>query len=320
MAYGNQGYVGISRQNSWGTAITTSHHFFPVISENLTDKRPRIQAEGMRTRYEAGPQFGGNLEFGGDVVTEIHPILVGKMLTFWSGADSATATGSYFTHAINPRQTLWDTVYSPLPPATIEVYRDAGSGMIFSDMVMNNFSLEFAQGKLLKGTWSWIGANGIKATRQTATYLQGSEFTFNQASISLNGAGITDISNLTIKGSNALEAMYTLDGTQRPNRVVRKGFRSIEISGTMILNGDTQKDIYIAGTSQRMELTVTGQAVTSGTNAVLNIIIPSFVYQEFPDNIGGPGLIEVAFKGIANYNTGSATMVIFSVVNSAVGY
>lgn len=320
MAYGNLGHVGISRQNSWGTSVATSHHFFPIISENLTDKRPRISAEGMRSRYEEGPKFGGNQEFGGDIVTEIHPVLVGKMLYFWSGAESATLVGSRYSHVMNPRQTAWDAVYSPLPPATIEVYRDTGSGMLFSDMVMNGFALEFAQGKLLKGTWSWIGANGVKATKSTPSYLGGSEYTFNQASFSFGGTGVSDITQLSIKGSNGLEAKYTLGGTLKPNRVVRKGFRTIEISGTMILNGDTQKDLSTAGTAQRLLITVTGQAVQSGSNASLIIDIPSFVYQEFPDQIAGPGLLEVAFKGVADYNVDSGNMVLFTVVNTLAAY
>jgi hypothetical protein len=295
-------------------------HYMPFISEGFQEKIPRITAEGMRSRYESGPRFAGFNEYAGELVTEVHPILIGKILKGWCGQNSSVATGSYITHTFLPRTTDWDTSHASLPPLTAEVYRDTGSAMLYSDMLIDGFTLDIAHGKLLKMTASCIGANAAKSAKTTPTYLSGSEFTWNQCSISLGGSGQDDISQLTIKGSNALEAKGTLDGTLKPNRILRNGIRTLEISGTMILDGDTQRDAYRAGTAQQLIVTVTGQECCSGFNTMLKIDIPSMIYTEFPDNIGGPGLIEVGFKAEADYNTNSATMVKFTLINSQTAY
>lgn len=318
MAVGQRGHVGFQFQNSYGT-VSSANVYTPFVSESMQEKIPRIVAEGMRSRYESGPRFAGFKEFGGDLVTEIHPILIGYLLKGWCGIASSALTTSHYTHTFKPRTTDWDTK-AALPPLTMEVYRDNGSGMLYYDQCINGFTLDYAHGKLLKATWSFIGGNAQKAVKTTASYYPGSEFTWNQVSVSLGGNAVSGISQLTIKGDNALEAKGTLDGSLVPARILRNGVRKLEISGTMILEADTQLDAYRAGTAQRLVATVTGQAVNSGVNAVFTVDIPSMIYTEYPDNIGGPGLVEVSWKAEADYNEGSGTMVTFTLVNTKTSY
>lgn len=315
MAQGNQGHVGLCFQQSMGTEYTSSMHYLPILTESMLETKPRLASEAIRSRFEAGPKYEGLNEVGGELSSEVHPILIGMALKAWCGQASGSIGTSEYTHTFLPLQSDFDSK-AAVPPMTVEVYRDTGSGMLYYDQCLNNFDLEIANGELLKMTWGFIGCAAKKATKTTPSYLTGDEFRWNQVSVSLGGSALDEISQLTISGNLNLEAKGYLNGNTTPARVLRTDKRTLEISGTVVLDGDTQKDIARAQTSQRMVVTVTGQEVSSGYNAKLEVDIPSFVYTEYPDNIGGPGLIEVSFKGEADYNTGSATMVEFTLVNT----
>jgi hypothetical protein len=320
IAYGNQGHVGLSFQSSWGTANQTSLDFIPFISETFQQKIPELVSEGMRSRYEQGPGFTGFNEVGGDVVCEVHPVMIGKLLKAWCGTvNSSTLVDSVYQHTFIPLQSDFDE-FAPVPPMSAEVYRGTGSGTLYSNLCLNALNIEMAHGAVVKSTATFIGGKAAKLSKSTPSFLVGSEYTWNQASVSLAGTGISTVKNLTISPNNSFKAYGTLDGTLFPNRIVRDGFRTIEISGTMILDGDAQKDIYIAGTTQNLKITLTGQTVSSGYNAQLIMEFPSFKYTEYPDNISGPGLIEISFKGRADYNVGSAHMVKFTAQNTVATY
>jgi hypothetical protein len=319
MAHGNQGHVGVSFQSSFNASNVVSLDFFPFISETLNETKPELVSEGMRSRYEQGPTFEGINEVTGDIASEVHPVLIGKVLKAWSNNCSSTLSTSYYVHTIVPAQTEFDT-YAATPPMSAEVYRGTGSGMLYYNLLLNQFTLEVAHGPLLKCTQSFIGGKAQKIQKSTATYLVGSEYTWDQVSVSLAGAGISTVKSLTFTGNNSLKAWGSLDGTKYNGRIVRDGFRTLEVSGVMLLDGDAQKDIFRAGTTQNLKMTVTGQAVSSGYNAQLVIEVPAFKYSEFPDNISGPGMLEVSFKGKAVYETGSAHMVKFTVCNTQAAY
>lgn len=319
MPYGNTGHVGISFQSSFGTSNTTSFHFMPFISETFQAKIPELVSEGMRSRYEEGPTFQGVKEVTGDLVTEVHPILIGKAMKAWANAAASSLQTSAYLHTFIPAQTEFDAL-TPVYPVTAEVYRATGSATLYYDLGLNNFNLEIAHGALLKATWSFVGGRFAKSVKSTPSYLIGSEFTWNQASISLGGTGFGTFKSLSFAFSNALKSYGTIDGTLYSSRMVRDGFRTLEISGVQILDGDTQKDLFLAGTAQNLTVTVVGQAVSSAHNAMLKIEVPAMIYTEFPDNVSGPGLIEVSWKAKAVYESGSGHMVKMTLVNTQAAY
>lgn len=322
MAYGNNAHIGVSFQGSFGTSNVDSMHYFPIISESLTEGIPEVESEAVRGRLEAGDSYEGMHEYAGDIVFDGHPVLLGKMLKAWFGQSSGTLQDSCYSHEFNPVTADFDNL-AAVPPMTVEVYRDAGSGHLFSDMLCNQLVLEMAHGAIVKATASMVGANMVKATKSTPSYLPGSDYTFDQASFSLQGSnnGAFDLmQTVTITLNNQLEATGTLNATKRPSRIKRSGFRTIEIAGTMLFEDDNESDHFLNSAQQRVVATLTGQEVSSGYNASLEMDIPSFRYTEFPVNAGGPGLITSGFSAKAKYNAGSGTMATFTMVNTLSEY
>lgn len=319
MGYGIGGHLGICFQQSFGTAYTASHHYFPVLNETMMENKPPIMSEVVKTSFAKPNVYEGFNEIGGGAQFNAHPILIGKLLTAWCGQSSGTLSTSHYTHEIVPKDSDFDDK-SATPPMTVEVYRNAGSAHQYQDCNMNVLTLEIAHNALISVGMEVVGADFAKVAKQTAAYLTGSEFVYDQSSFSLNGAACGDIKTCTITLNNNLEAVGTLDTTKKPNRIKRTSYRTVEISGAMLFEDDTELDLFRAQTEHRWLITVTGQEVSSGYNAELIIDIPSFRYVTYPPNISGPGLLEVPFQGTAEYNSGSGHEIKFTNVNTVSQY
>lgn len=319
MGYGTDSHLGICFQESFGTSYVSSFHYFPIISESLAEAIPELISEGNRGRYEEGPSYEGPHDITGDIVTDAHPILVGKLLKGWCGQSSSVLATSHYTHTFDPKTSDFDK-YAAVPPCTIEVYRDSGSGHQYYDCLVDALNIEIAHGQLVKLTASVKGGKFEKVAKTTPSYLSGSDYTWDQVSVAVGSAGtlaaVDEITSLVIACNNALEGKGTLDGTKTFNRIKRSGKRKIEISGVWGFEDDTQFDNFRNQVEQRMLVTITGQEVSSGYNAVMKIDLPAMRFNEYPVNIGGPGYIETSFKANAKYHSGSGTMATFTVVNT----
>ena len=319
MGYGINSHIGISFQNSFGTSNVDSMHYFPVITENITKAIPPLMSEANRGRYEAGPSYEGMYEMAGDIVTDGHPVLVGKLLKAWFGQSSASLVNSYYSHEFVPITNDFDNL-AAVPPMSIEVYRDAGSAHLFSDACLNQLVIEIAHGSIVKTTASVIAANHAKIEKSVPSYLTGSDYVFDQGSFSFSAAAIDVLNAFTITLNNNLEASGTLNGTRRPSRIKRSAWREITIAGTMLFEDDTEFDNFNTSVEQRVFAALVGQDIGGGDLAKFIMDFPSFRYTEFPLTIGGPGLIPVSFSATAKYNVGSGHMAKFTMQNTLAAY
>jgi hypothetical protein len=317
MAYGMTGHAGFWEQDSYGTSQVGSSGFLPIITESINESIPPIVQEGMKGRFEEGESFEGFHEITGDMVSECHPVMLGRALKAWFGQDSPSAIASdYWTHTFKPRTSDFDDL-AAVPPHTIEIYRDAGSAFLYSDMLCNALTIEIAHGALLKMTTGWVGGGFAKSAKQTVSsgdYYAGSEYTWDQCSISFGGSAIDEVSALTLAFNNSLEAKGTLDGTKFANRIKRNGYRTLEISGTLLFTSQTEADNFRNQTEQRVVIT------TTQASDQMEIVLPAMRYTEFPVAIGGPGLIEVGFTAAAKYHEGSGTMIDITLINTHGAY
>lgn len=317
--YGMQGHLGMALQESFGTAITASFHYFPIISESLNEVIEPLTKEQLKGRFEDGGVVEGMHTIEGEIVHEAHPILIGKIFHAWCGQSSPTLSTSHYTHVFKPRDQDYQADCA-VPPHTFEVYRDAGSAHQYYDCCVDGFSVEIANGALVRSTMTVVGGQFTKVAKTSPSYLTGSEYTWDQTSISIGGTAVDNLSELTITGANALSARHYLDGGKVPGKIKRDGFRMIEVAGTMVFENDTDFDRFRNQTEARLVVTLTGQECNSGVNCSVEFDIPSFRYNTFPVNIGGPGMIEVGFDGRAIYNEGSGTMIEITVVNTLAQY
>lgn len=321
MAYGQDGHVGISFQDSLGTSNVDSFDFLPIISESLTENVDDLMSEGMASRLEEPDDYDGMHSNEGDLVVEVHPMLIGKFLLGWAGQESVSVVGSSYSHSFVPLEEDWDAERCAVRPATIEVYRDTGSAYLYYDMVLNTLSFEIAQGALLRATASFIGGQFSWVAKQTPSYEPGSYFTWDTVSVSLAGSAIDEVSQLTLTFNNNLAGRAYLDLKRYHSRFLRDDYRTIEISGTMLLSGDDEARNYRNRTQQRLVITATDPSTIGlEEHNELEIDIPQMKYTNFPANLSGRGLVEVGFEAKGKYDSTSSYACQFTLVNTYDAY
>lgn len=322
MAYGQGGHIGISFQDSMGTANVDSLEYFPFISESLVENIEDLLSECLSARLDEPDAYEGMHGIEGDIVSEVHPVLIGKALKAWAGQSSMTGyVGSCYGHRFIPLASDWDAERAALPPMTIEIYKDTGSAYQFFDCMMNQITLEIAQGSLYKFTMGLVGAQFAWMAKTSPSYEAGSFFSWDVVSVSLGGSGIDYASNLSVVGNNNLEGKAFLDLKNYPSRILRTGFRTVEISGNMLLQGDTEARNYKNRTPQELIITATDPATVMDAHNQFVIDIPKMRYTSFPDNIAGSGLIEVGFSAKGTYDADSwDATAFFTVTNTRTAY
>jgi len=128
---------------------------------------------------------------------------------------------------------------------------------------------------------------------------------------------------LTITQENNLAAKHVVEssGNRFPSRIKRSDNRAISVAGTLIFDDQTQANMFLAQTEQRLAVFIKGTSlVQSGYYESLLIDVPSLRFTEHPIPIGGPGEIEVSFKADAKYNTGSATAIQYTLQCGKAGF
>jgi hypothetical protein len=320
MAYGYGGHVAISFQQSFGTSFVGSPHYFNFLSETLTDKIAELVSESISSRFDENDDYGGMRGIEGEIVFEMHPTEIGVPMKAVTGVYSLGFSNSCYLHTFIPNTTDWTPEICALPPMTIEVYRGTGSAYRYYDCLANNLSIEIAQGAFLKATLGFVGAQFAWGAKLTPSYYAGSMMTWDVCSVQLAGAAVSDISQLTVAINNNLTGKAFIDTKKYPSRILRDGRRTVEVSGTSLLNGDTQARAFENKTKQRIFISATLPNTIMLGHFGMSIDVPQFQYSEFPANIGGVGLIEVGWSGKGKIGTTSNYSIQFTLTNTQGAY
>ncbi len=325
MAYGNESHVRVARQGSAGGVVSAANSFInvPIISETMVTNIPPLVSDTIRARYEEGPVGQGILSPGGGMSFRLHPTTLGAFLFSVTGVCTTTGVGSSYQHSFIPVTSIYAADFA-LNPYTIEIYRGVDEAHFYHDACANRLSLDISGGQFCRGSVDWICRTHSTAAKGSPTFPTGTEFTWNQASVSLGGTAATIFDNVTFTLDNALGAYAALDGTKVNRRIQRNGVRTIAVAGTVDFPTNDEFDKFRVGSEQVLRLTlITDTVVGSVTGPIyesLDIIVPSFRYDSFPVNVGGPGRITVGFAGRGVFNTGSGHAIKFTLVNSHPSY
>jgi len=321
MGYGRQGHLGISAQQSFGTA-TSSYDFVPVISESLTTNLEQMLEENMRQRFEESPSREGLLTVAGDIVMEAHPIMVGHFLRGVTGQHSVTAVSSGYEHHFLPGQTDFDKALCALPPFTLSIFRDVGSSYQFTDAIINGLTLEIAGGGFVKATANILARVSSLMDPLTAAPLDETPWTWDAASISIAGAANADMEDISISINNNIEGVTTLNATRRHAKYKRAGDRTYGISGTVDFCSQAEYDIFRASAQQRFLVNILGVNELDGAGQFENLLIdlPNVLYMTYEAPMAGPNRLQATFEGNGKFNTTSSYGFEATLVNSRTVY
>lgn len=326
-AYGQNAVLGISFQDSAGTSNVSSLHFVPFLSEGLTLTKEPLISESMRGIHDEGPDYEGMNGVNGDVEIEAQSIALGAMLKAVFGSPSTSSVGSGFQHVFTPTTSDWSTKLAHQPCTVYKHLSDAGSAHVYYDL--NGSAIEFScsAGEFLMASVSFVGGKEEQTAAVSAIYPDEKRWAWDVASVQIaptSGAALSALDqfmDLTITIDEQLEAQYTLNAAKTPSRIKRTGFRTVEVSGTLKFDDQSEYQQFKAQSERAMEIFFRGNTeVSSGVRETLKIVIPALRYREFGPAADGPGPIEVGFTGAGKYHTGSGTAIEITLVNTQDAY
>ena len=322
MSYGQLSTLGITFQNSYGTAGSTSSiHWLPFLSEGIGLNIPPKYSESIRGVYDEGDTYAGPRTVDGDIETEANPIALGAMLKSVFQLISSTQSGGTYSHLFKPRTADFD-LFSANNPLTIYKYLDTGSAMLYQDMNGSTLEMNIANGEFLKCKVGYVGGQFSQIAAVAQTLPTAKRWAWDVCSISFGGTAKSVISAMTIAvDDGALEASHTLNGSAYPSRVKRTGWRSVSIDGTLKFQDQTEYQQFISQTEQELIMSFKGPTeIQSGYYETLELKLPLMRFEEAKPAAGGPGYIEMTVKGRGKYSVTSATAMQITLVNTRATY
>ena len=323
MSYGQDAKVGISFQNSYGTANIASMHWMEPVSESLTLQKAQIQRKGLRAGSYVTPGFqeGANT-IGGDLIIEARANQLGVMLAAICASPTTVTSGALYTHSFLPRSSDHSVPSAGRPFTYLKHMGDTGSAQQYSDLNATSLELSISNGELLTAKMAVTGGTFARVASPSATYSASNPIDWSVSSASIAGTAVSNINQLTITQEESIEAKFAMGVTNKyPTRIKRNDYAKYSIAGTMTFDSQAEFNQFIDQAEQRLLVNLVGTSlVQSGYYESLLIDIPNMKYSEFPVVIGGAGEVEVSFKAAAIYNVTSSYAIKYTLACGKAGF
>lgn len=303
------GYLGMTFQTSgtgWdNTAFGAvgSAHWIPFVSESVTQSIPRIESGEIRYAPDEPFTEPGLRTVAGDIVFEPTPYTLSLFGFAALGALVGTTSGSLRNRYLTPIASNL-AAFSPVPLFTLVIGRDVGCAVQIKNCVVNQLTLEIAQGDILKATASILGGHQQGFAEQTPSFsdVYSAHLPWETASIQLAGAAAGDIISLNMSIANNLSARPVIDGTPYAAVYKRDNFRQIRVNGNLELATLDHYNRLVNGTELVFDLNF------AHNNQAARMSVPKLVYEAAPFNVGGPGPLGASFTGRAHPEPTSGAM------------
>jgi len=317
--FGASAKLGISRQNSFGTAAT-SLFGFPFASQDLNYTWAELTDDSITGRPDWSDRVTGISGLAGTVTANFHPLAHGWFLRSCFGSCVDSAIGSGFTHTYNPATANFD-VNATIPPITMYVDQGetgASSGYQFYDCFVNQAELSLSAGGYLRGAYTILGKNAGLITKPTVIdFPSGAKpLLWSSTSVAIAGAAVTRWSDFKLTMNNNIATQDRIAGAKAHTYYFRDGFREF---GKLTATADMAMADWL-NVKNESEVTLVinfaGTSISSGVNEFFKIDIPRFVWTAHPVGVSGPGMVTVALEGRAMYLSTSNTIMTLTLQNT----
>lgn len=228
------------------------------------------------------------------------------LLGFSANSASAIAAISDSTTAVPPfSHTFVRQAVSQLPTYAFwldkkPAYFDIGGCML------GKFDLEMKAKELVTADSEWHGLNfSDLGSNQSPSYSPVRPFTFNQATIEVDGAPVLGYDSLKLSINNMVKADHAISGSQYPAKIYSEGM-DVELSADLFFEDVVQYNKFLAGTVASFVVTLTSgddiSGAPTGQKYKLVLNMPQVVYKMA--NLPTPsGVLKVTFTGHVMYDT-----------------
>jgi hypothetical protein len=320
MALGMNGFIGIGKETTWGTPVSSSD-FLKFSSESLEHTIEQLREDEIRGVRAAPPDYEGVWGVRGDIVFPVRPTTIGHFLRSALGAPNTSGAGSNYTHTFLPSSSAF-SADCYLPPYTIEVYRDMGAQAFqYAGCVVNELTFEFGiSSKIVKCTASIIGKTAAAVAKSgTLSWEAYDPFLWHQISATLAGSSITTLENATVKITNNVEAFAALSGSgvKTPARILPAGWFETTVNLVFNVADFVEYNRFLSTQSTEVALTLD---ILKDANTELKFEFNKVRYTAFPLGISGPGRLTVGISANCKYDSALGGEVKATLKNNKASY
>lgn len=306
MSYGANYKAGLAFQTSagsWCTAVGSYHHL-PLLTDDISLEKAILVSANLTGAFNKGAIYDGVNKVAGTIDMEATPKALGAILTAVINDATLVASGSFATRTFTPRTADWATGFPNHCVSYYKQFADASSGETFFDCQFSDIEFDIAAGQLLKVKATMVGGARLTGGQSLVVGTVPPEFSENWmwdvASVSYNGAGIGNFSDIAIKMMEQIDPLYTLNATLFPFKYTRKTFRDVTVDGTFYMSDRTIFNDFVAGTNRRLLVTLANSRcmVSSGYPTQLTLDVPNMKITTFKLAVAGPGEVAIKFSAM----------------------
>lgn len=319
MAYGMNGYMGMGKETTWGTAVTAGS-FLEMMSEGLTVAIDRFDTRNIFNSLSEPDDTTGLIRVEGETVIPGNPESIGLLLNAALGATATTSVGAgLHAHVFQARSSDVSSL-TPLQPYTVEIFRDVTSAQQYAGCVAGQLTLACQPNQDLRATVNWLGKSTLNKSRVAAASVlfpttPGQPFTWDTTSISIGGTATDLLESFTLEVNNNLEAVSALNASTAVARFQRANPVQIMLSGQMSF---TNLDAYMDFLNQTERAFLIN--FTKANSFSMLISLPRCVYTAYPLGAAGRNRLTVSFEAKARVPVGSTSAIAVTLRNMTTAY
>lgn len=316
-AYGMNGYIGMGKETTWGTAVAATD-FIESMSETIAESIDRFELANIAGSFAEQDDSDGVHRIAGDWVFGADPVTIGNALkaAFNTVSGSVVLSGFLFTSRFTTPQSDFAAGVAGTP-YTLDIFRDVGSSYRAAGACLDKLNLTLAPNQQLMMSTSWIAKQGALNSKATPTFTGSPTFPFmfNTASVQIGGAATARLEAFNLSIDNQLVGVPALNNSSVIARIYRQGPQMVRFGGTLDF-ADVTEFLDFKNQTERAFVLNLFQAQSFN----LSIVMPRFVYTAFPLGTPGRDRLTVAFQGRARFLTSSNTAIDFQLTSTKSNY
>lgn len=312
-ARGSQSATALFEETAFGVDPgSPSGTLVYVKSNGLQSSQNLIDSETLGGSRERTAPGLGNIDAGGDIVTELSAENDGTLLKHALGSVVTTGAGPY-VHTINTGDL----------PVGMVLEKDFGANLAgpgryekFNGSRVGGASFKFPSEGQVEATYSTKAAKstlGSAPLDATLTDNGHTPFTAFQATILEGGSAIATVTDAEIKIDNELDDSVFVIGGAGVRKDLPEGFATVSGSITTIFDSEALLVKAINGTQSSLKITLSrGNGLGSAGNESIEFLVNQLIYERTSPSIDGPGGVVASFnfKGFRSGATGGLTVTV----------
>ena len=244
---GRRGNTGVGVEATAGTTSAVKV-WLPTLSNDLSERHTPIGDMSARgTRDEQSSESVLGKKWGEGAIEVILDAEVAPYLIFLGMGGYASSSSEIYIHDFSRK--------TGNNPKTATIYRDRDTDVVkFPHSVVNSFEVNFAD-DVAKLTANILSRFPIEEDAETPSYADLDLFTWRQARVQVNNAGVTSdlkVREFTLNVNNNAEMVYAPNS----NDVDNIPMKQFGVSGNIVVDfeNETQKDFFQNLTKVRLDV------------------------------------------------------------------